>query len=68
MQSSEGKEAIVPKETLRAYTGRYRSTDPDHPVFLVVTYADGHLYVKNEGAKGDPPRMFAETRRNSSQC
>jgi CubicO group peptidase (beta-lactamase class C family) len=58
---SEGKEAIVPDKTLRAYSGRYRSTDPVHPVFIVVTYADGHLYVKNEGTKGDPPRMFAET-------
>jgi len=30
-------------------------------VFLVVTYADGHLYIKNEGAKTEPARMFAET-------
>jgi len=58
---SEGKEAIVSEKTLRAYSGRYRSTDPVHPVFIVVTYEDGHLYVRNEGAKGDPPRMFAET-------
>jgi hypothetical protein len=26
-----------------------------------VTYADGHLYIKNEGAKGDFAQMFAET-------
>ena len=58
---SEGKEAFVQEKTLRAYTGRYRSTDPDHPVFIVVTYADSHLYVKNEGTKDDPPRMFAES-------
>lgn len=58
---SEGKEAFVPDRTLRAYTGRYRSTDPDHPVFIVVTFADGHLFVKNEGAEGDPSRIFAET-------
>jgi CubicO group peptidase (beta-lactamase class C family) len=58
---SEGKEANVPEKTLRAYSGRYRSTDAEHLVFVVVTYVDGHLYVKNEGAKGAPPRMFAET-------
>lgn len=58
---SEGREANVPEKILRAYSGRYRSTDPVHPVFLVVTYADGHLYIKNEGAKTEPARMFAET-------
>jgi len=58
---SEGKEASVPETVLRAYTGKYRSTDSDHPVFIVVTYADGHLYIKNDGVRGEPPRMFAET-------
>ncbi|MGA2889164.1 MAG: serine hydrolase domain-containing protein [Terracidiphilus sp.] len=58
---SEGKEVNVPEKTLRAYTGRYRSTDAEHPVFVIVTYADGHLFIQNEGAKTDPPRMFAET-------
>ncbi len=58
---SEGKEVNVSEKTLRAYAGKYRSTDAEHPVFLVVTYVDGHLYVKNEGAEGAPPRMFAET-------
>jgi CubicO group peptidase (beta-lactamase class C family) len=58
---SEGKEVNVPEQILRAYSGKYRSTDAEHPVFVVVTYVDGHLYVKNEGADGDPPRMFAET-------
>ena len=58
---SEGGEANVPEKILRAYSGRYRSTDPEHPQFLVVTYADGHLYVQNEGAKNEPARMHAET-------
>jgi CubicO group peptidase (beta-lactamase class C family) len=58
---SEGMEVNVPGKTLRAYAGEYRSTDAEHPVFIVVTYADGHLYVKNEGSEGDPARMFAET-------
>lgn len=51
----------MPETTLRAYTGKYRSTDAEHPVFVVVTYVEGHLYIKNEGAKDEPPRMFAET-------
>ena len=50
----------MPEKILRAYSGRYRSTDPEHPQFLVVTYADGHLYVQNEGAKNEPARMRAE--------
>jgi hypothetical protein len=58
---SEGKEANVPENTLRAYTGRYRSTATEHPQFLVVTYTDGHLYVQNEGAKNESARMYAET-------
>jgi CubicO group peptidase (beta-lactamase class C family) len=58
---SEGKEVNVPENTLRTYAGKYRSTDTEHPVFVEVTYLDGHLYVKNEGAEGEPPRMFAET-------
>ncbi len=58
---SEGREANVPEKILRAYNGRYRSTDPEHPQFLVVTYADGHLYVQNEGAKNEPARRHAET-------
>ena len=58
---SEGKEINVPEKILRAYAGKYRSTDTEHPVFLVVTYMDGHLYVENEGAAGAGPRMFAET-------
>jgi hypothetical protein len=58
---SEGKEANVPEKILRTYSGRYRSTDPEHPQFLVVTYADGHLYIQNEGAKSEPVRMHAET-------
>jgi hypothetical protein len=37
------------------------SSSSEHPVFIVVTYVDGHLYVKNEGAEGDPPRMYAES-------
>jgi len=58
---SEGKEINVSEKILRAYAGKYRSTDTKHPVFLVVTYMDGHLYVENEGAEGAGPRMFAET-------
>jgi CubicO group peptidase (beta-lactamase class C family) len=58
---SEGREANVPEKMLRPYGGRYRSTDPEHPQFLVVTYADGHLYVQNEGAKNEPARLFSET-------
>jgi hypothetical protein len=58
---SEGKEANVPKKILRAYRGTYRSTDPEPLQFLVVTYADGHLYLQNEGAKNEPARMLAET-------
>jgi CubicO group peptidase (beta-lactamase class C family) len=58
---SEGKEVNVPEKVLRSYIGRYRSTDPIHPVFVVVTYTDGHLYINNEGVKSDPARMFAET-------
>ncbi len=58
---SEGKEVNVPENTLRSYAGKYRSTDTEHPVFVEVTYLDGHLYVKNEGAEGEPPRLFAET-------
>jgi len=58
---SENREANVPEKILRAYSGRYRSTGPDHPQFLVVTYSAGHLYVQNEGAKNEPARMHAET-------
>ena len=58
---SEGTEANVPEKTLRAYSGKYRSTDSEHPQFLVVAYMDGHLYVQNEGAKNEPARMHAET-------
>ena len=58
---SEGGEANVPEKILRAYSGRYRSTDPEHPQILVVNYADGHLYIQNEGAKNEPARMHAET-------
>jgi CubicO group peptidase (beta-lactamase class C family) len=58
---SEGREANVPEKILRSYTGKYRSTDPVHPVFVVVTYADGHLYIKNEGATTDSAKMYAET-------
>jgi CubicO group peptidase (beta-lactamase class C family) len=58
---SERKEANVPEKILRSYIGKYRSSDQIHPVFVVVTYADGHLYIKNEGAKGDSAQMFAET-------
>ncbi len=58
---SEGREAKVPKKILRAYRGTYRSTDAKNPQFLVVTYADDHLYVQNEGAKNEPARMLAET-------
>jgi CubicO group peptidase (beta-lactamase class C family) len=57
---SEDKEASVSAEILRAYIGRYRSSDPDHPQFLLLTMADGHLYIQNEGAK-NTARMFAET-------
>jgi hypothetical protein len=57
---SEGKEATVSAETLRTYTGRYRSTDPDRPQVILFSLADGHLYIQNEGAK-DTVRMFAET-------
>jgi hypothetical protein len=58
---SEGKEVNVPEKILRGYVGKYRSTDAEHPVYVTVSYADGHLYIKNEGAPGDPPRMYAET-------
>ena len=59
---SEGKEASVPEKTLRGYTGRYRSSNAEHPLFLLLTFADGHLYVQNEGAKTLPSRMMAESR------
>lgn len=58
---SEGKEVDVPEKILRAYCGRYRSSDEAHPVFVAVTFAYGHLYIRNEGAAGDPARMYAET-------
>jgi len=58
---SEGREVDIPEKVLRSYTGRYRSTDPIHPVFVIVTYADRHLYIKNEGSTSDPAEMFAET-------
>jgi hypothetical protein len=45
---SEGKEVNVPEKTLRAYAGKYRSTDAEHTLFLVVTYTDGHLYVRTK--------------------
>jgi CubicO group peptidase (beta-lactamase class C family) len=58
---SEGKEASVPEKILRGYAGRYRSSNPEHPLFVLLTFADGHLYVQNEGAKTLPARMMAET-------
>src|SRR5271168_2820211 len=58
---SEGKEASVPENTLRTYVGRYRSSDPEHPQFLLLTMADGHLYLQNEGAHTMPPRLVAKT-------
>ena len=58
---SERREANVPEKILRSHAGTYRSSDPVHPVFVVLTYADGHLFIQNEGAKGDPARMFAES-------
>jgi CubicO group peptidase (beta-lactamase class C family) len=57
---SEGKEASVPEKILRGHAGRYRSTAPGNPQFILVTFANGHLYVQNEGAKTMPPRMMAE--------
>jgi hypothetical protein len=57
---SEGKELKVPEKILRGYVGKYRSSDAEHPVFVVVSYADGHLYIQNEGAKNSPAQMFAE--------
>jgi hypothetical protein len=58
---SEGKEASVSENILRGYVGRYRSSNPEHPLFVLLTFADGHLYVQNEGAKTSPSRMMAET-------
>src|SRR5580658_629182 len=58
---SEGKEASVPEKILRGYAGRYRSSNPEHPLFVLLTFVDGHLYVQNEGAKTLPARMMAET-------
>ena len=58
---SEGKEASVAEKILRAYAGRYRSSNAEHPQFVLLTFADGHLYVQNEGAKTEPARMMAET-------
>jgi len=58
---SEGKEADVSEKILHTYTGRYRSTDHEHPQFLLLTMAGGHLYIQNEGATTAPVRMFAET-------
>jgi hypothetical protein len=60
---SEGREANVPEKTLRSYTGKYRSTDPVNPVFVIVSYADSHLFIKNEGATSDPARMYAESQK-----
>ena len=57
---SEGKEVDVSEEILHTYTGRYRSTDPDHPQVILLSIADGHLYIQNEGAI-NTARMFAET-------
>jgi len=58
---SQGREARVPERTLRGYAGRYRSTNPETPQFVVLSVADGHLYIQSEGAKTAPVRMIAET-------
>ena len=57
---SEGREANVPEKLLGSYSGRYRAADPQSSQILIVTLADGHLYIQNEGAKSDPERMMAE--------
>jgi len=58
---SEGKEASVSEKILQGYAGRYRSSNQEHPLLLLLTFADGHLYVQNEGAKTSPARLTAET-------
>ncbi|NYF81148.1 serine hydrolase domain-containing protein [Granulicella arctica] len=58
---SEGKEASVPENTLRSYVGRYGSADTKDPQFLLLTFADGHLYIQNEGSQKTPSRMVAES-------
>jgi CubicO group peptidase (beta-lactamase class C family) len=58
---SEGREANVSEKLLGSYSGRYRAADPQSSQILIVTLADGHLYIQNEGTKNDPERMMAET-------
>jgi CubicO group peptidase (beta-lactamase class C family) len=58
---SESKETPISEKILSAYAGRYRSTDPKLPQILLVTIADGHLYLQNDGANTTPARLKAET-------
>jgi len=58
---SEGKEASVPESVLRAYVGRYRSADTEHPQFLLLALKDGALYLQDEGDRSGSSRMMAES-------
>jgi CubicO group peptidase (beta-lactamase class C family) len=59
---SEGKEAQVAEETLRSYVGHYQSVDPDHPVFITLTFGDGKLLIQNDGGPALPLRAESAKR------
>jgi CubicO group peptidase (beta-lactamase class C family) len=60
---SEGKEAQVPEEILRSYAGRYRSVDPDNPVYIILTFRDGKLFIQNEGGPAVLPLRAESAKR-----
>jgi CubicO group peptidase (beta-lactamase class C family) len=60
---SEGKKAQVPEETLRSYAGRYVSVDPDNPVYIILTFRDGKLFIQNEGGPAVLPLRAESAKR-----
>jgi hypothetical protein len=60
---SEGKEAQVPEETLRSYAGRYVSVDPENPVYIILTFRDGKLFIQNEGGAATLPLRAESAKR-----
>ena len=56
---SEGGEARVAEGTLRAYVGRYRSDDPNHPVGITLTLQGGRLFIQNDNGSAVP--LYAES-------
>jgi hypothetical protein len=48
---SQGKEASVSEKILRGYAGHYRSSNPDNPQFILLTFAEGHFTSRTKARR-----------------